>query len=157
MREGRAVRKRGPDPLHEHIEDRYHAPLEFREWLFIAMVKRAVHLAQRRRRRAGVKLEDVLVVADREEIWLKRRQEGILAIYSEQLSYLERRRTCGTKTLTRNVNAMKDQKLIKVDNYSRYDERRGRWIQEPNIYTITRDGILWINRNARAAKIPSVV
>lgn len=157
VRDGRAVRW-GPSPLHKHLEDRYHAPLEFREWLFIAMVKRAIHLAQRRRRRAGVKLENVLAVADRGEIWLQRRQEGVLAIYGEQLRYLERRRpTCSTKTLTRNVNAMKDQKLIKVDNYSRYDHRRGKWVQMPNVYTITRAGILWIRRNARALKIPSVV
>lgn len=96
----------------------------------------------------------------------------MLERYREHLFYLEHGRArrpgerfgravelgnMSARTLTRHVAGYRRDKRVAVGNYSHYDKRRHEWIQVPNVYTITRTGILWINRHAKGLRIPRVI
>lgn len=142
---------------HRHPEDRLYAPLRLRRELFEALFAYAIYVTGRRRRRRGVTPIDILKVADAGELWCKAGQQKVLERYQEHAAYLELEHPMSPRTLTRHVALAKRLKLVNVGNYSRFDARAGGWVQERNVYTITRAGVLWIKRHARALKIPSVV
>lgn len=155
---------RKPRLAHKHVDDRFRAPLRFRPELLIALTKRAMYLSALRRRKAGKRpTRRVLDVADNGQIWLQKPQGYVLQLYRDQAEYLRKQTghanvpPISVRTLERNVRLLRDRKLIQVDNPSRYDKRRGAWVQQHNIYIINRAALLWINANARSIKIPLVV
>jgi DNA-binding transcriptional ArsR family regulator len=153
---------------HRELEDRNRAPLRPRRELLESLVAYAVYLSARRRRRQRLKPAPINTVADRGQIWFKGHRGKVLERFREHAFYLEHGRArrpgerhgraelhhMSPRTLTRHVAALRRDRLVAVGNFSRFDRRRGEWIQEPNVYTITRAGVLWITRHARALQIP---
>lgn len=114
-------------------------------------------MTARRRRRNGIVPANILRVAEREEIWVQASREKVLERYAAHLEYLEDAHPITPRTLTRQVAAFRRDKLLKVENWSRFDKARGEWVQQRNAYFATRAGILWIKLRTRALRIPSVV
>lgn len=156
---------------HREIADRNVAPLRPRRELVEAIVAYAVFLSARRRKSQKLKPAPINAVADRGQIWFRARQGKVLERFREHAFYLEHGRArrpgerhgraelhhMSPRTLTRHVAACRRARLLSVGNFSRYDRARAAWIQEPNVYTVTRAGILWIKSRARALKIPRFV
>jgi len=149
---------------HEHLEDRNVAPLRPRRELFEAIVAYAVHVSNRRRRRARQKRAPIALVAAKGQIWCELRQRKLLERCAAHLRYLELEPS-SLRTLQRHIAGFRRTRyrdrrrgdvgpILKVGNYSRFDRKRREWIQRPNVYTITRAGILWISRHAQALQIP---
>lgn len=139
---------------HHHPDDRNVAPLRPRRELFEALFAYAVHLSARRRKRAELRPAPINAVAERGQIWFKARRGQLLVRYHAHVKYLGLVHPMSPRTLTRHVARLRRLRLVAVGNYSRFDHQRDRWLQEPNVYTITRDGVLWIKRHARALRIP---
>lgn len=142
---------------HEHPEDRFLSTLRPRRELVEALIAYAIHMSGRRRRKRGVRQAELLKVVELDEIWVQASRAKLIERYQAHLEYLEREHPISPRTLTRQIAGIKQQKLLTVIDPSHFDERRREWVQQRNIYTITRAGILWIRRHARSLKIPSVV
>ena len=151
---------------HAHPEDRNRAPLRPRRELFEAIVAYAVHVSQRRRRQAKKKRAPIALVAAKGQIWAQPQpgQPKLLERCSAHLAYLDLEPP-SLRTLRRHIAGFRRTRyrdkrrgdcgpILIVGNYSRFDRTRQEWLQTPNVYTITRAGILWITRHAKALKIP---
>jgi DNA-binding transcriptional ArsR family regulator len=141
---------------HRHLEDRFQAPLQPRRELVEALCAYAVHVSALRRRRRSDRLAPINRVADQGGIWCQLSQAKLIRRYRAHLAYLMRHQTITPRTLSRHLLAMRRASLVIVTRPVRRD-RSGGFIREHNVYTITRTGILWIRRHARALRIPSVV
>lgn len=138
---------------HRHPDDRFLATLRPRRELLEALWNLAYWSTDKRRRRAQLRKVSVLKVP----IWCQASQPRLLARYQAHLAYLKEPRTLSKRTLTRQVTGFRRLKLVAVTHQSHYDKSRGGWVHEPNVYTITYLGKLWIKRHARAVKIHLVV
>jgi hypothetical protein len=133
--------------------DRELSTLRPRRELLEALWNLAYWATDRRRRKAGVPKVSILKV----NIWVQASQARLIARYRAHLAYLKEPRPISRRTLTRQVAGFRRLKLIAVKNFSDFDRRRGAWVQQHNVYTVTYLGKLWIKRHARSVKIPLVV
>lgn len=149
---------------HAHPEDRNVAPLRPRRELFEAIVAYAVHVSNRRRRSARQKRAPIALVAAKGQIWFQMRQRKLLDRCRAHLEYIELEPS-SLRTLQRHIAGFRRTRyrdkrrgdqgpILNVGNHSRFNKKRAEWVQVPNVYTITRAGILWISRHARALRIP---
>ncbi len=133
--------------------DREHSTLRPRRELLEALWNLAYWSTDNRRRRAGHRKVSILKVP----IWVQASQARLLARYRAHLAYLKEPRSMAARTLSRQMAGFRRLKLVQVTAPSHYDRARGGWIHEPNVYTVTYLGKLWIKRHARSVKIPLVV
>jgi hypothetical protein len=133
--------------------DRDRSTLHPRRELLEALWSLAYFDTNRRRRRAGERRRSILKV----EIWCQANQARVIAAYRRHAKYLHDPRPLARRTLTRQMNGFARRRLVIVQDRSRFNRKRGEWIQQANFYTITHAGKLWIKRHARAVQIPLVV
>lgn len=150
-----ATRSRRPRTAQPH--DRDASTLRPRRELFEALFAYAVFLSARRRRRKQLKPRPLNAAADAGEIWFKGNQVKVIERYMAHVAYLRLDVRLSLRTLSRQIRGLRRLRRLVVGNYSRFDRQRWTWHQEPNVYTITRAGVLWIKRHARALKIPRFV
>lgn len=134
-------------------EERFRATLRPRRELVETLWNLAYYATDRRRRKRGHRKVSILEVP----IWVQVGQAKLIARYRAHMKYLRAERALSKRTLTRQVAGLRALRLVSVINPSHYDRRRGRWVHEHNVYSITYLGKLWIKRHARAVKIPPVV
>lgn len=138
---------------HDHPEDRFLAALRPLPALLEALWNLAYYATDRRRRKVNARKVSILKVP----VWVQVRQSKLIERYRAHLKYLQAPRPICRRTLTRQMNAFRRDGLVRVINPSYFDKARGEWVTEPNVYTITYRGKLWIKRHARAVTNQLVV
>ncbi len=137
---------------HQHVEDRFRAPLRPRRELMEAIWNFALHKTDRRRRRQGVPQVSIFRV----NIWAQIGQAALIGRYGAHLDYLGESHPITPRTLTRQVACLRALDLVRVVHPVSPDGRGG-FRREANVYSITRTGKLWIKKHGRAVRIPLVV
>lgn len=132
---------------HRSPEDRFLASLHPLPALLEALWNLAYYRTDKRRRKAGARKVSVLKV----HVWCQASRAEVIAAYRRHLKYIREPRSITPRTLTRQLTAFKRDGLLKAVQPSPvWNASLQLWVAQPNVYTITYRGKLWIKKHARA-------
>jgi hypothetical protein len=146
-------------------EERFLYALRPRWEILEAIWQFAIWKVDKARRRKGLPKKSITNV----NIWCQLSRAGLIAKYFDRLDYLDKLScrdqpyrlvdpTLDPRTVTRHVATFKRLHLIEVQQPApRFNRKRNDWVKQPNVYTFTYAGILWIKKRKSSLTVPLVV